>query len=49
MDRYNFNTEERYFTPFTKFALIYLGGFGAGFTSSILGLGAGFIMVPTML
>ncbi|KAM3146178.1 hypothetical protein pb186bvf_001835 [Paramecium bursaria] len=49
MDQYKFNTEERYFTPFTRFALIYLGGFGAGFTSSILGLGAGFIMVPTML
>jgi len=28
---------------------VYAGGFGAGFLSGFLGMGAGFIMVPVLL
>lgn len=34
---------ERYFTPKSNFLKNYIGGFGAGFISGMLGMGAGFI------
>lgn len=49
MDSVNFKPEERYFTPISRFGLIYLGGCAAGFVSGFIGMGAGLTMVPVML
>lgn len=48
-DTVGFMPNERYFNPLSKFLLIYAGGFGAGMVAGLLGLGAGLVMVPTLL
>ncbi|CAK58421.1 unnamed protein product (macronuclear) [Paramecium tetraurelia] len=45
----NFNMNERYFTPISRFFMIYGAGWATGFIAGFLGMAAGLTMFVTMM
>lgn len=45
----NFNMNERYFTPISRFFKIYGAGWATGFVAGFLGMAAGLTMFVTMM